>query len=281
MKISQALKLAAEQLKAVGIELAYLEARVLASHLLQKPIEYLLVNDSQLMPADKLNNFLQLVRRRAQLEPVAYIIGHKEFYGRQFQVNKNVLIPRAETELLVEAALSYLPDDQPDAYILELGVGSGCVIISLLLERLKARAVAIDISIEALMIAQGNARMYGVQPRLKLVHSDWFSDLAVEEFDVIISNPPYVSVTEQRLLALETLRYEPQLALFGKQDGLEHYYSIAQFAKNFLKKNGQLFLEIGFDQCKMVNKIFVTHGYIVKNIYQDISGYSRVLQLRK
>jgi release factor glutamine methyltransferase len=277
MQIRQALTHAVVKFKEANIQSSYLDARILLGHVLNQPIEYLLVRDNENLTNTDQENFFALIKRRLALEPIAYIVGYKEFYGRTFKVNEKVLIPRPDTEVLIDAVLSFLPTYKDNLRILDLGTGSGCIIISLLLEIAFASAIAIDISNDALSVARQNARIHQVDNRLKLIHSQWFENLNKQKFDIIVSNPPYISETDKDLISQETIDYEPAIALFAQRDGLNAYYSIATSAKNFLKQDGKLFIEIGFNQESIVSQIFTSHGYVVKQIYRDIAKHARVI----
>lgn len=281
MQIKEAIDLAVLRFKEVGINSPYIDSRLLLAYSITESLEYLLSRSDEKLSDSAFKKFLSYVERRLKLEPIAYIVGYKEFYSRKFEVNKHVLIPRTDTETLIDAVLSdpfYKScSDDCAVQILELGVGSGCIIITLLLELQNAQAVACDISIEALSVADKNAKFHSVDNRLKLLNSHWFDNIGEHKFDLIISNPPYISKNKKDLVTQETLYYEPHLALFAEQDGLGHYVKIAKSAKQFLKKQGKLFLEIGFDQAESVTKIFISEGYVVDKIYKDLARHERII----
>ncbi len=303
--IKQILSNATDRLNKIGISSPQLEARILLRHVINKPIEYLLINlDEQLNEAE-IEAFEKLLERRLKHEPIAYITGVKEFYSREFIVNKHVLIPRSDTEVLVEIVLGLLKpslratersvaisgilpeiasstpmaSSRNDEYtkILELGTGSGCIAISLLCELPNANVIATDISLDAIEIIKSNAAKYEVMDRLQVIHSDWFENLGKQKFDLIVSNPPYISHNEKSEMAIETINYEPSIALFAEEDGLQCYKTIAGNAKQFLKPNGKIILEIGFKQEEAVTQIFLDQGYNIENVYRDLQGYSRVI----
>lgn len=276
MNIKEALINAASQLQSAGIQANNLEARILLQHATNKPMEYLLARSDEELPEKQQIIFDESINRRLSLEPIAYIIGHKEFYGHEFIINNNVLIPRQDTEIIIEAILSNSEADSITR-ILDLGTGSGCIAISLLLAMPNAKAIATDISNEAIIIAAQNATKHNILDRLQIINSNWFDNLEDQKFDIIVSNPPYISQDEIDYIAPETLKYEPNLALFSQDDGLAAYCSIAKNAKNFLKKDGKLFLEIGFNQSHAVREIFSNYNYIFKQIYKDLSGHDRGL----
>lgn len=274
MNIAQALEHSINIFRKAQIDSAALDARILLCSVTGKSHEYILSRPREELSALECNNFLQLVARRVNLEPIAYITGYKEFYGRQFKVNSSVLIPRADTEVLISAILSL---KLQNSKILELGTGSGCIAITLLLETLDSHVVATDISKEALLVANKNAAIYNIGDRLKLVSSNWFNNIKQGQFDIIVSNPPYIAKYEKNLVARETILYEPYLALFAENNGLDAYEYIAKQAKNFLAKDGWIILEIGFNQYEAVTQIFTWQNYTIAETYKDLAGYRRVI----
>ncbi|WP_341764312.1 peptide chain release factor N(5)-glutamine methyltransferase [Candidatus Tisiphia endosymbiont of Beris chalybata] len=275
--IQELLIYGARKLEAVGINTANLESRILMQYITNQPIEYLLARFEEVLPLYQQIKFGELINRRLTLEPIAYIIGTKEFYGYQFIVNNKVLIPRQDTEILVEAVLNEQNSLGVETTILELGTGSGCIAISLLLERRDIKATATDISQDALVIATHNAKRHNVLTRLSIIHSDWFQNLAEQKCDIIVSNPPYISYNDRRYMSPETLKYEPKTALFAENNGLAAYHIIAQSAKKFLKGQGKIFLEIGFNQAEMVKEIFSHYHYTFKQLYRDLGNQDRAL----
>ncbi|KJV98165.1 protein-(glutamine-N5) methyltransferase, release factor-specific [Rickettsia amblyommatis str. Darkwater] len=285
--IKQILSDATDKLNKIGISSPQLEARILLQHVINKPIEYLLINlDEQLNEAE-IEAFEKLLERRLKHEPIVYITGVKEFYSREFIVNKHVLIPRSDTEVLVDVVfqchLRFRGDDISkncnDKFlnILELGAGSGCIAISLLCELPNANVIATDISLDAIEIIKSNAAKYKVTDRIQIIHSNWFENIETQKFDFIVSNPPYIAHSEKSEMAIETIKYEPSIALFAEKDGLQAYFLIAENAKQFLKPNGKIILEIGFKQEEAVTQIFLDHGYNIESVYKDLQGHSRVI----
>ncbi|WP_375331779.1 peptide chain release factor N(5)-glutamine methyltransferase [Candidatus Tisiphia endosymbiont of Temnostethus pusillus] len=281
MNIKESLIYAASKLQTVGIKSANLESRILMQHVTGKSIEYLLARSEERLTELEQIIFKNLVNRRILLEPIAYIIGYKEFYGYQFIIDNKVLIPRQDTEIIVDAILKNVKlkgiETNAELTILELGTGSGCIALSLLLEMPNSNVTATDISNEAIAIASQNAIKHKVYDRFKIINSNWFDNLEKQEFDIIVSNPPYISFDDTVYMSPETLKYEPHLALFAEDNGLASYYIIAKEAKGFLKQNGKLFLEIGFNQLAAVTEIFVSYGYTVKQVYKDLEGRDRGL----
>lgn len=214
------------------------------------------------------------MQRRIQGEPLAYIIQKWWFYDLEFYVNNHALIPRADSETLIDAVLSSHTKIQT---IIDLGVGSGCLLLTLLARIKEAIGIAIDISIEALEVSRINAVRCGLMHRVQLYQSNWLDNIPITAVDLIISNPPYVSPHDKILMSKETA-YEPPISLFANNNGYEHYYTIAKTATNFLNPGGEIYMEIGLGQHQIVQDIFANHGLLIKNQYKDISGIIRCLK---
>lgn len=219
------------------------------------------------------------LKRRIKGEPIQYILGKTEFMGLELKVNPSVLIPRPETEILVETALSYIKKEKP-ARILDLGTGSGCIAISLFKNLLDCEIDAGDISTEALELAGENACLHGA--KINFIRSDLFGSLKNKEYGIIISNPPYVE--EEQIIKLQPeLQFEPRIALAAGTDGLSFYRQIVSEAGNYLKKNGLLIMEIGFGQAKALGKLFSEANNKLKliEIIKDYNNIDRVIVARK
>jgi len=260
---------------ALGLERreARLEAHVLASSALKVTRAWLIAHDQDVPTPVQADSIETLVARRAQGEPVAYILGEKEFYGRMFKVTPDVLIPRPETELLVETAFRHLPEQTP-CNILDLGSGSGAVAITLALERPQAEVVAIDASAAALSIAQGNARRLGAV-NVHCIEGNWYAGVGVKKFDMIVSNPPYIAAADSHLDAGD-LRFEPRQALASGDDGLHDLRVIIAGASAHLVEHGWLFLEHGYDQSAEVVELLRQHGFEQTCTLHDLAGLDRV-----
>jgi release factor glutamine methyltransferase len=256
---------------------ANLDSRIMLSFLLKYSIEDIIKNSDKQISDELLTKYNQLLDHRISGVPIAYLTGEKEFFGRNFKVSPDVLIPRADTEILVEAVLKDHLKFDSSLELLELGVGSGCIIITLILELQNASGLAVDIDGNAIKIAKENASKYQINNSLDIIQSNWFSDIPSKKFDIIMSNPPYISEDEKEFIAHETLLFEPQVALFAEDQGLINYKKIALGAKNFLKPQGKIYLEIGFRQSDDVIKIFADQGYKLLNIYKDLAAYDRGL----
>lgn len=273
MDIKNAIRSNAIKLRNAGIEQFNMESRILLKHVTDKSEEYLLSHSEEELPSAVLERLDAAVNRRAHLEPIAYITGQKEFYGRDFFVDSNVLIPRPDSEILIDAVLS---SNQYEPKILDLGTGSGCLIITLMLELGKATASGVDVKKEAIEIAKKNAVRYSVN--INFTESNWFDSLNIDEkFDIIISNPPYISRNSEKI-ARETYLHEPHIALFADNNGLKDYEVIASKAARFLSDSGAVYLEIGYDQEQKVIDIYKKAGFILGGKYKDLSGITRCLK---
>ena len=217
------------------------------------------------------------VQRRLNGEPVSKIIGEREFYGLGFHVTQHVLDPRPDTETLVDAVLEHCrKHDLHEPRILELGVGSGCIGISLLKNIEGARVFGVDISDDALDVAKRNANRHEVQDRITFLHSDWFESVT-GVFDIIVSNPPYIESNDIESLQVEVKKYDPILALDGGADGLEPYRIIFSQAENHLYPHGAVFVEFGINQDQALERLITSHGFAGFQFYKDLSGTNRVL----
>lgn len=248
-----------------GVDSPTLESQLLAAHVLGKDRSWVIANG---LGRFNLDGFDQLVERRSSREPLAYIIGWREFYGRRFQVTPDVLIPRPETEHLIEAALS----ENEAQSVLDIGSGSGCICVTLALENPNLSVAAVDISGKALAISKSNAGLLGA--KVELIESDLFAGVSGREFDLIVSNPPYVAEGDE--LSPEAENFEPHHALYAAEGGLEIYSRLAKESSSNLKKGGSLILELGAGQADPVTEIFKSQSWNRRNLIQDLSGHERI-----
>lgn len=253
-----------------------LEARIL--------FEYLEVD--QFAPVDGAREvrLRELLRKRLAHAPLDKILGKREFYKNTFAVSKDVLTPRPDTEVLVEAAIELIPKKIPQK-ILDLGTGSGCILLSVLGDCPKACGMAIDKSEAALAVARHNAEALGMSNRVTFMNASWF-DADFEEhvgvgFDIIVSNPPYIPTSDILTLEPEVRQYDPILALDGGKDGFEHYQKIAELAPHLLKQGGYILLEAGQGQAQRIAEIFEHEGLHLSEIRPDLSGIERCVILKK
>lgn len=267
------LQAAVIKLKQQNIEDAEIDAWYLLEHVFRiKRIDYFLCQDSLAPEKDSLH-YENLILQRASHIPLQHIIGNQEFMGLDFEVSKDVLIPRQDTEILVEEVLKVCEHKE----ILDMCTGSGCIIISLAKLSSLKKAVGVDISEQALLIAAKNSRKHIVN--IEFIKSNLFEKLE-GIYDIIVSNPPYIPTGEIEGLMPEVKNHEPMLALDGDLDGLVFYRNISFQAMRFLRSKGYLFFEIGHDQGKAVENILYTQGYENIKVIKDLSGHDRVVSAR-
>jgi len=274
--IYDALKTATTWLTDAGIPNADVDARVLLAHAMDcEPSRLIIMEDDEVHP-DVFRTFDGYLAAREKFQPVSQIIGGREFWGRWFSVTPDVLDPRPETESLIEAALQQGPFQR----ILDLGTGSCILAVTLIAEWTEARAIAIDISSEAIAIAGKNAAAHDVADRVNLIVSNWF-DAVAGQFDLIVSNPPYIAAAEMAGLSPDVRNWEPFLALTPGGDGLESYRTIASMLGKFLADDGLALFEIGHTQGADVGKVFQDAGFANVTISQDLGGKDRVVAVKK
>lgn len=261
---------ATERLRLAGIDSPKLDAEVLAAHVLDVERVWLVAHPEAEFPDLAGESLLQ---RREAREPLAYIIGWREFYGRRFFVRPGVLVPRQETEVLVDAALHFA-DAGP---ILDIGTGSGCIAITIKLENAALAVVGIDVSPKALEVAKNNATTQ--EADVRFVQSDLFEAIAGERFEVIVSNPPYIADSEE--LMPEVADHEPHGALFAGPTGLEFYTRLANEAAAHLTPRGRMVMEVGYTQAEDVIRLFQKHGWLHEWTAEDLSGHDRVIAVSR
>jgi release factor glutamine methyltransferase len=254
-----------------------LEAELLLSEAIQQPRAWLYAHGDAAIEPEQEARFDSLLQRRTRGEPVAYLLGQREFYGRKFAVSPAVLIPRPETELVVELALQRLNNDA--ASLVDVGTGSGCIALTLAAERPSWQVTAVDKSSEALGVCRTNAERLGLQ-RVRLVNSDLLADVPDDPFDAIVSNPPYVAENDPHL-AQGDLRFEPKVALSAGRDGLAIIRDLIRQAGSRLKPKGWLLIEHGYDQGSTVRKLMITAGFVQAQTFRDLAGIDRVTVARR
>lgn len=273
MTIAQAVGSAEERLADAGVDTPRLDAQMLVAHVLDVDRPYVLAHASDEFRGEGLD---AMCSRRAAREPLAYILGWREFYGRRFVVTPDVLIPRQETETLIEAALAtkHVKD------VLDIGTGSGCIALTLALERPEWNVVGVDLSKSALEIARKNRTLLTqtMPNSADLVRSDLFSSLEGRIFDLIVTNPPYVASGDA--LPPEVKAHEPHMALYAGEDGLAVYRRLAEESHAFLRPSGTLIVEIGDGQSEAVRRLFEERGWHVERVVDDLSGTPRVVVLK-
>ena len=257
-----------------------IDAEVLARHVLAWDRGQFLTRGREPVPIDLDPRFEQLVARRIAREPVAYIIGHREFWGREFEVNSAVLVPRPETESVIEEAIEDARGGRPFGIIVDVGTGSGCLAVTLAVEFPAARVFATDISPASLEVARRNASRHGVAERITFVQGDLL-DRVEARADLIVSNPPYVPSADADRLQPEVARYEPHSALFGGSDGLAVIRRLFAAAAGHLASDGLLVVEFGFGQEADVRGLAHAAGWRVVRIRADLQGIARTAVLRR
>jgi release factor glutamine methyltransferase len=265
---------AAAYLKEQGISSHKLDARLLLQHVLNQPTEFLLREPDHQCTQDQIATYEQLLHRRAEREPVSKIIGVREFWGLPFKVTQDVLDPRPDSETLIEAVRNTLPDSNQVYYILDMGVGSGCLLLSLLKEYPQATGVGVDMSSAALAVAQHNANALGLTQRVQFMQTSWGQDLT-GQFDIIVSNPPYIPHQIIETLEQEVKQFDPVSALDGGEDGLDCYRQLAPEIVRLLKPDGYVFIEIGQGQERDVESIFENSGLKILSWKKDLQGIAR------
>jgi release factor glutamine methyltransferase len=284
---SNVLKEAADTLSSNHIEQARLEAELLLAHVLGLRKEDLIIHPDRELTDPQEEKFQQLIERRCVKEPLAYIVGHREFWSLKFKVNPKVLVPRPETEGVIERLLNLAGDetDEKAIRILDVGTGSGILAIVSALEFPKSRVTAVDNSSDALEIARGNALRHQIAERIEFLKMDLMRDWTLPKndlYDYILSNPPYIPSRELEQLMPDVRDYEPRVALDGGPDGLVCYRCIVANAFPYLKTGGHLIFEVGDDQAGPVEQILQAHdGWDEIEIVQDLSGRDRVVSARR
>ncbi len=273
--INDAKRFLTAQFRSANIESADIDARLLLIHATGLTRADLIASSQEALSPDLVQKIQALATRRISGEPIDHILGYREFYGLRFKVTKDVLSPRPETEMLVDAALDIIAS-HPTAKVLDLGTGSGAILISILGQAVDVSGTAVDISEGALKIAKENAQTHKVDGRINFEHGAWFAPVK-ERFDIIISNPPYITKPAMEALSPEVKNFDPYLALSGGDDGLEAYREIISTAKQHLNYAGKIIFEIGFDQKTSVENLLKAAGFLNVITTKDLAGHDRVV----
>ena len=275
MKINSAILQGAEFLKTRYISSANLDSEILMAKVINKDRKFILLNPNQKLTSLDFINFKKLIKKRSLREPVAYLINKKFFWNSEFFVTKNTLIPRPDTETLIDCILNYC-DNKNKLSILDIGIGSGCILLSILKEKKNFLGSGIDISKEALNTCKINAINLGLINRLKLFKTD-VDKFIIGKYDLIVSNPPYIKKRILKYLEKDVIGFEPKLALNGGKEGLSIIRKVIERSSRLIKKNGILILEIGHDQKKQVKKILMNKGFFIKKSAKDLAGNDRCI----
>ena len=272
--VQVALKLANQILLSAGVEGALRDSRLLMAFVLGFEPHQISLGRGAVLDASQEAAFTACITRRAMRVPLSHIVGYRDFFEHRFIVTPDVLDPRPETEQLV----SHVLDEDFDT-VLDLGTGSGCILLSLLAKRPLAQGLGVDLSSKAISVAKLNAKKLKVSKRVELRVSNWFSNIKNTKFDLIVSNPPYIHPNAMGVLVSE-VQYEPEVALTDYSDGLSHYRQIAIKAHDFLIPDGRLVFEIGYDQEDAVSKILAQNRFSDIVVLKDLDNHSRVVACR-
>ena len=279
MNYLQAINYGNKLLKLNNLKSYNLDSELLLSKVLNYSREKILINLNDKIEKKKFTKFKRLIFRRKNNEPIAYILKKKEFWNYTFKLNNEVLIPRPETEIIVREVLN-LTNNNSSKHILDVGTGSGCILLSILNERPKCYGTALDISKKALKVAISNAKIHHLENKIKFLNID-VDKFNYNKYDFILSNPPYINNIDLKRLEKDVQLYEPKVALNGGIDGLREIKKIIKKSKILLKKYGKLIFEIGKNQMPNVTKFLKNNNFYINNIYKDIQSYPRVISSTK
>ena len=275
MNINSAVIEATNVLKDKSILSAQLDTEILMAKALDKDREYIILNHDKVLNNENLEYFKKLVSERATRKPIAYLLKKKSFWNSEFYVNKNTLIPRPDTEIILEQILKFTKNKNY-LNILDIGVGSGCILLSVLKERKNFYGTGIDISRKSLDICKMNAKKLLLNRRVKFFKSD-VDKFAIGKYDLVVSNPPYIKTCDLKYLESDVIKFEPKLALDGGLDGLSVIRKVIKKSSELLKKNGKFILEIGFDQKNKVIKLLNNKGFYINSTVKDLANNDRCI----
>ena len=275
MNYEQVLINSSKILKKASIVSSQLDCEVLLSNVLKISRENMLVDLNKEINHQNFINFNKLINRRKKNEPVAYIVGYKEFWNKQYKVNSDVLIPRPDTEILVEEVIKSIQINS-SLNILDIGTGTGCVLLSVLNERKKCYGIGLDVSKKAINIAKHNAKIQQMKNRIKFINSS-IDKFYVGKYDLIVSNPPYIKSGDIKNLDKNVGFYEPEIALNGGYDGYSKFREIVYKSSVLIKKKGKLFLEIGYNQKNEVIRILNCNKFYINKVVKDLGKNNRCI----
>tara|TARA_Y100000768_G_scaffold148595_1_gene110925 strand:+ start:637 stop:1479 length:843 start_codon:yes stop_codon:yes gene_type:complete len=275
MNIESAINEGVKILKGKAISTALLDTELLMAKAINKERKYVLLNFNKKLDEKKINIFKKLIEKRSNRKPIAYLTNKKFFWKSDFFINHGTLIPRPETELIVENVLN-LTKNKDKLNILDIGIGSGCILLSILKERKGFYGTGIDLSQNSLNISKINANNLNVSSRLKLFKTD-VDKFFLGKYDLIVSNPPYINNYNIKYLEKDVAKFEPKLALDGGLDGLSVLRKVIKKSSKLIKKNGKFILEIGFDQKNKVINLLKKEGFYINRTQKDLSGHDRCI----
>ena len=274
MEVLELINSGSQKLKENNICSYKIDSEILLAKILNKKREELLINLNQKIAPKKIGKFNRLINRRSLKEPIAYILKEKEFWSKKFHVNKNTLIPRPETELMVEKVVSVFKNK--DIFILDIGTGTGCILLSILSELKNSKGIGVDISQKAIQIAIKNSVKHNLTRKTKFYNKS-LTQIYDHKFDLIVSNPPYINKKDIKNLEDDVKKFEPKLALDGGNDGLDVIKKVIYKSKSILKINGMLALEIGNEQYKKVSKILTSNKFKIRFTVKDYKDNVRCI----
>jgi len=262
-------------LKQSGASNPQLDCEILLSNSINKDKRYIILNPKQILNDGQLSDFKSLIEKRKKGEPIAYLINKKEFWNNEFFVNKDVLIPRPDTELIVEEVLK-IYSKNTHLQVLDIGTGSGCILLSILKERKYFYGTGIDISKKSINVSKFNAKKLNLVNRIKFFHSS-VDNFTAGKYDLIVSNPPYIELVSLKYLEKDIVNFEPKLALSGGFDGFSKIRKVINKANCLIKKNGKFILEIGFNQKNKVKEILKQEGFYINKAVRDYGNNDRCI----
>jgi len=275
MNIQTLLNQASKTLKQLSNTSSKLDSEILLSKIIKKNRKYLILNSNEELKKENIKSFDYLVKRRKKGEPIAYLINKKEFWKQNFYINQNVLIPRPDTETLVEETLK-LFNVNSKLNMLDIGTGSGCILLSILKERRNFFGTGIDISKKAINVARFNAKMHQLSNRVKFYNSD-VDKFLIGKYDLVVSNPPYIKRQDLKYLEADVKRFEPKLALDGGKDGFSKITKVISKTSTLLKRNGRFILEIGFGQKNRILNILKQNNFFINKVLKDYGKNDRCI----
>ena len=262
-------------LKQSGVSNPQLDCEILLSNSINKDKKYIILNPKQILNDGQLSDFKSLIEKRKKGEPIAYLINKKEFWNNEFFVNKDVLIPRPDTELIVEEVLK-IYSKNTHLQVLDIGTGSGCILLSILKERKYFYGTGIDISKKSINVSKFNAKKLNLENKVKFFHSS-VDNFTVGKYDLVVSNPPYIELVNLKYLEKDIVNFEPKLALSGGFDGFSKIRKVINKANCLIKKNGKFILEIGFNQKNKVKEILKQEGFYINKAVRDYGNNDRCI----
>jgi len=275
MNIENTLNQGINILKANNIPNPRLDSEILLLESINKDKKHIILNSKEILNNKQLDDFNSFIARRKNGEPIAYLINKKEFWKDEFYVNKNVLIPRPDTELIIEKVLK-IYSKESQLQVLDIGTGSGCILLSILKERHNFYGTGIDISKKSIKVSKFNANKLNLTNRTRFIHSS-VDNFKIGKYDLVVSNPPYIQLLSLKYLEKDIVNYEPKLALNGGLDGFSKIRKVISKVKNLIKKNGKFILEIGFSQKNKVKEILKKEGFYVNKTLKDYGNNDRCI----